>query len=446
MSRCKSSADTKDSPYTGTRQVAVICSKEAPAPFALLSVRVHRDVRERVAAFLTVPQRACARRASKPLWKAVTAASMEDMLCAAVIELKDTRGDRATLVVVAMSRVSAPFSCGDALLAWSGGLGPLYDELKLRFPHAAAIAVSARLAAIRPFPFASGCATMTVCVVTPAASPSSLVMESVVLGVHNTTNVLVRTLSHNGAPCPILYLGEATQEQTSNMVRDVPSFDESAFNEFREQCPSLQLQSLCIANVPVLESIINYAFAGSMHLLSVDLSGHPSLRAIGKRAFWNCASLQSISLANLPLFEGIGDDAFARCGRLSTVDLSSLLSLRCIGEYAFAQCTSFRSVSLENLSHLESIGDYAFAECERLSSVALSNLFSLSCIGAHAFSKCMSLQSVSFDSLPLLESIGDHAFAECVHLSSVELSKLLSLRCVGEYAFQQCAFQSISRI
>ena len=35
------------------------------------------------------------------------------------------------------------------------------DELQLRFPHAAAIGVTASLTVIRPFPFASGCATMT---------------------------------------------------------------------------------------------------------------------------------------------------------------------------------------------------------------------------------------------------------------------------------------------
>ena len=103
--------------------------------------RVHRDVTERVAAFLTVPQQACARRASKALWEAVTAASMEDMLRATLIEQEDrnTRTVDAQLVVVAMSRAPGPFPSADAVLAWSGGLGSLYDELQLRFPHAAAI-------------------------------------------------------------------------------------------------------------------------------------------------------------------------------------------------------------------------------------------------------------------------------------------------------------------
>ena len=46
---------------------------------------MHRDVTERVAAFLGVCQQACARRASKALWEAVTAVSMEDMLRATVV-------------------------------------------------------------------------------------------------------------------------------------------------------------------------------------------------------------------------------------------------------------------------------------------------------------------------------------------------------------------------
>ena len=248
--------------------------------------RVHRDVKERVADFLTVSQRACARRASKALWEAVRAASMEDMLRATVVVDQGAQPVDVQVVVAAMSRASGPLPSADALLAllaWSGGLGPLYDELQLRFPYAAAIGISARLAAVRPFPFASGCTTMTVCVVTAAASdPSALVIESVVLGVHNATNVFVRTLSHNGAPCSVLCLEAATREQISNIVYHVPL------------SPSL-----------------------------------PSLRTIVANTFEKCnKSLQSINLSNL-LLESIGDYAFACCAHLSSVDLSSLTSLLC---------------------------------------------------------------------------------------------------------------------
>ena len=291
--------------------------------------RVHRHVTERIVAFLTVPQQASARRASKGLWEAVTAASMEDMLRATVFDHHDNNTIDAQLVVVAMSRAHGPFPCGDALVAWSGGLGPLYEEMQLRFPDATAIGVSSRLAAIRPFPFASGFTAVAVCVVTAVASAplalvvESVALESIVLGVRDVANVLVRVLSHNSAPCPILCLEGATSEQFPNMMHDVPlsslpsirSVEKCAFS----QCASLQ--SVCFANLPVLESICDCAFADCVHLSKVDFSGLPSLKRIGDCAFRKCESLKSISFANLPLCESIGLSTYARCVRSTQLRL-----------------------------------------------------------------------------------------------------------------------------
>ena len=471
---CTSSAETEDSlctetlsltdahPSTATSdggkikagQVAVI----APAC-------VHRDVTERVIAFLSVPQQACARRASKALWKAVAAASMEDLLRATVLEHQDDE----QLVVVAMSRVSAPFPCGDALVAWSGGLGSLYDELQLRFPHAAAIGISARLAAIRPFSFASGSTTMTVCVVTAAASaPSALVIESVVLCVRNAANVLVRTLSFPvilldllTSPCPSYCARLSTVELLK--LPPLCTIGKSAF----QQCESLQ--SISLTNLPHLESLGDQVFSWCVHLSTVSLSDLPSLRSIGEGAFRFSESLQSIGLSDLPLLESVGDCAFAESARLSTVDLSDLPSLRSIGEGTFRFCESLQSIGLESLPLLESIGDGAFTECTCLSTVNLSGLPSLRSIGEYAFHNCTrlstvnfsglpslrtigkgafifckSLQSISFSNLPLLESIGDGAFTECTRLSTVNLTGL-PLRSIGEGAFRGCkSLQSIS--
>ena len=74
--------------------------------------RVHRDVTERVAAFLGVPQRACARRTSKALWDAVTAASMEDMLRATVVAHQGAHAVDAEVVVAAMSRAAGLCATG----------------------------------------------------------------------------------------------------------------------------------------------------------------------------------------------------------------------------------------------------------------------------------------------------------------------------------------------
>ena len=401
---------------------------------------VHRHVTERVAAFLSVPQQACARRASKALWEAVRAASMEDMLRAAVLEHRDASAVDAQLVVVAMSRVVGPFPSVDALLAWSGGLALLYDELQLRFPHAAAIGVSARLAAIRPFPFASGFTAMTVCVVTAVASaPSSFVLESVVLGVCNAAKVPVRALSHDGLPCPILCLEGATPEQFPNIVHDV--LLSSLPSIHRVEMYALQQSSLrfvCLANLPLLESIGDFAFGECAHLSCVDLSSLPSLRRIEANAFWKCACLQSISLVNLLFLDCICRGAFALCVRLCRADLSNLPSLRSIGARAFWKCESLQSINLVNLPLLESIDERAFTECAHLSSVKFPCLPSLRRIKESVFCKCVSLRSISFANLPLLESIGDGVFAECACLSAVDLSSLPSLRRIGRSAFFKC--------
>ena len=150
--------------------------------------RVHRHVVDRVVAYLTVPQQACARRASKALWEAVRAESMEDMLRATVHEYRDTSNVGAQLVFVAMSRAVAPFPSRDVLVEWCGGLTRLYEELQQRFPRAAAIGVSAQLAAIRPFPFASGSTVTAMCILSAHA------LDSVVLEVRNPS-ILVRALT-----------------------------------------------------------------------------------------------------------------------------------------------------------------------------------------------------------------------------------------------------------
>ena len=401
-----------------------VADRNAPRP------RVHRHVLERVAASLTVPQRACARRASKVLWEAVTAASMEDMLRATVLEHRDASAEDTQLVVVAMSRALGPFPSVDALVAWCGGLPLLYEEIQLRFPHAAAIGVSARLAALRPFPFASGSAVTTVCVVTAVASaPSALVFESVSLGVRNAMSVLFNALSQDGSLCPILCLEGTTREQFPNMVHDVVlssfppmrSIGASAFNK----CTSLR--SACLSDLPLLESIDENAFAECVNLATVDLSNLPSLRTIGEFAFCQCDSLQSVSFANLPLLHSIGKRAFAECVNLPSVVLCNLPSLRAIGAHAFWGCVFLQSINFVNLPLLHSIGNGAFAGCVNLFSVDLSSLSSLRSIEAYVFCRCVSLHAISFAGLPRLESIGEDAFYGCVRLSSADLSRLQSL-------------------
>ena len=408
--------------------------------------RVHRHVVDRVVAYLTVPQQACARLASKALWEAVRAESMEDLLRAAVLEHRDTSNVDAHLVFVAMSGAAVPFPSDAVLVDWCGGLTLLYEELQQRFPRTA-IGVSAQLAAIRPFPFASGSTVTTMCVLFAYSSnPPAHAVESVVLEVRNPS-VLVRALSHDGTACPILCLNDATSEQFPHMLDDVPL---SSLPPIRCIAPSAfhqrkSLRQVRIANLPLLETIGDYAFSGCQSLTSADLSQLPSLRSIGKEAFYLCSSLQSVSLASLPVLESIECAAFSECEHLTSVSLSQLPSLRSIEQCVFSKCSSLECVHLANLPVLENIEEKTFAICERLTSVDLSQLPSLRSIERHAFSKCSSLQSVTLANLPVLENIGDGAFAECEHLTSVDLSQLPSLRSIGRGAFSKCSsLQSVS--
>ena len=116
--------------------------------------------------------------------------------------------------------------------------------------------------------------------------------------------------------------------------------------------------------------------------------------SIGKCAFTGCDSVQSLTLANLPLLESIGGDAFSDCEHLTSVDLSRLPSLHSIGRRAFCGCQSLQSVTLANLPVLESIEEGAFCECVRLThvdftNVNLSGLRSLHKIRAGALSRML---------------------------------------------------------
>ena len=398
--------------------------------------RVHRDVLERVIAFLTVPQQACARRAGKALWEAVRAASLEDLLNAAVHH--DAIAVDAQLVVVAMSRALGSFPSEDALVAWSGGLGVLCEDLQLRFPHAAAIGISARLAATCPLQFASGWSMATMCVVAPVVSalPVAFAVESFVMGVRNP-NVLVSALSHDNAPCPIVCIDGATAEHFPHMLPNVPL---SSLTSIRKIPPSVcewsfSLTSLCLANLPLLESIGDRAFYQCTQLCDVDLSALPSLQKIGESAFYGCASLFSIRLVKLPLLDSIGSSAFRRCVDLYRVEFSQLSSLRCIDTCAFSLCTSLQSVDFVDLPCLKTIGSCAFYGCVKLSSVSFSNLPVFQSIGESAFNGCKSLRFIRLVALPRLECIGEEAFCDCGRLTKVELSGLPSLRTVQRGAF-----------
>lgn len=266
---------------------------------------VHWHLMERVVDFLSVRHQSCARRVRKVLWEAVRAASMENLLCAMVHQ--DTVGE--DLVVVALTCEVYPFPSIDALVEWSGGMALLYEELLSRFPHAAAMGISARLAAIRPFPFASGSVVRTM------GTSSAAALDSVVMGMRDA-GVLFR-VCYSAAHSTLCLHGATAGMYVTSFLPSLTNIKPSAF-----RCRPLQL--LCLADFPLLESIGEYAFACSC-LFRVELTDLSSLRTICPYAFFKCKSLHFVRLTNLPLLETIGEFVFSQCS-LTGSAIASLFS------------------------------------------------------------------------------------------------------------------------
>ena len=105
----------------------------------------------------------------------------------------------------------------------------------------------------------------TMCVVT--ANPPTHAVESIVLGVRDA-GFLGRVLEHINAACPILCLEGATPEQFPHMLDGTPL---SSLQSIRGIPPSVfrqcsSLKSVCLTNLPLLESIGFYAFSQCVRL------------------------------------------------------------------------------------------------------------------------------------------------------------------------------------
>ena len=163
----------------------------------------------------------------------------------------------------------------------------------------------------------------------------------------------------------------------------------------------------------------------------VELTRLSLLRIADARALCEPKSLQSIRLANSPLLESIAAHAFSDCVNLKCVDLADLPCLRVIGGGALSKCKSLQSIRLVNLPLLENIPARAFSGCKNLTNVDLSDLASLRIIGEAALDNCKSLQSIHLMSLPLFENIGARAFSDCVNLSTIDIADLACLHCAS---------------
>ena len=144
-----------------------------------------------------------------------------------------------------------------------------------------------------------------------------------------------------------------------------------------------------------MEKIGEDAFRDCRRLGRVQFQGHPALRRIEQRAFWDCRSLRGIALPRG--VERIGQWCFFRSG---LEEFAAPPGLREVGDQAFSYCQDLRRVTLnEGLETLDaafvgaavevlvlpgtlkSVGQHAFADCDHIESVYVGEGFAACLLG-----------------------------------------------------------------
>lgn len=171
-----------------------------------------------------------------------------------------------------------------------------------------------------------------------------------------------------------------------------------------------------------------------------------SVREIGEKAFYQCASLTGVTLGDN--VEKVGKACFAYCPSLQRVDITG--KLLSIGEDAFYRCEKLSSINFPE--SLVSIGNGAFRECKKLKSIVIPaavqevsryafastglskiDIRTKGKLGGFAFAYCNSLKQVELPS----HTICGCSFDECKALSSITL--LDSVSAVEKSAFMGCS-------
>jgi len=144
-----------------------------------------------------------------------------------------------------------------------------------------------------------------------------------------------------------------------------------------------------LSGLPKLESIPEYAFAGCLHLVSVEFGEHSNITNLGLAAFQDCFALTSITLPD---------------------------KLEIIERGAFNTCTTLERVVCNK--NLKTIGNAAFQECSALANVTLP--IKLAIIERMVFNNCTSLERIVCNKN--LKTIGDGAFQDCPKLEDVQIA------------------------
>ncbi len=152
-----------------------------------------------------------------------------------------------------------------------------------------------------------------------------------------------------------------------------------------------------------------------------------TVRAIGRRAFYQCGNLRYINLQDTNI-STVGADAFNGCRKLMSIAFPARVNS--IADRAFQDCTALTELVFpENITF---IGEMAFRNCESLTSVRLP--VDLTTIGKNTFAGCVNLTELILPEE--LFYIGGGAFQNCESLTGVSLPA--SVDYIGSEAFDGC--------
>jgi len=218
-------------------------------------------------------------------------------------------------------------------------------------------------------------------------------------------------------------IGAATFANCSRLevldAAELKVIGDKAFAPLGEQ--NVKANSLKTLKLPSLETIGEFAFAGSFSLESAEM---PKLISMGNSAFMYCEKLTSIIYSKE--LKEIPESAFYLCLELSDIDISNIVT---VGDTAFCGVKLPSNLVLENV---ESIGKMAFVELNDRHYIEAITAPKLVYIGEQAFAGCTNLKTVY---APSLEEIADLAF----YSTAIEEFEIFpSFKAIGTSVFEGC--------
>ena len=196
-----------------------------------------------------------------------------------------------------------------------------------------------------------------------------------------------------------------------------------------DACPELQAVRFAL---PVTVDTGNDCLRNCDALTHLDLSGAPSLTAIGDDFLANCRMLPVVDFSlSSGVVERIGSSCLFRCDRLTSLDTRGLSRVRAIGHHFGWGCAALASVDLAGLSGLREILHNFLNQCPSLTTMALGGARHVSAIGYRFLAECPRLTALDFAGYTLVNTVGEGFLELCVGLRELALPDFSSVTTVG---------------